>query len=161
MKEQNRVNRCLIFTANPGHFYQRQTTPQRLSSCPPHPVPLQTTRSAKEDRQQLPPPTGVAQDLPPMVCWPGRQQDHRHQVTQHTPFLSSFGTPRVKEETSLSGPVGNTGGNRRLWLNPQTTSIFALFFPAQVLKGPCLRRQQRQSLLSKQSLSPGISHGHR
>lgn len=111
MKEQNRVNRCLIFTANPGHFYQRQITPQRLLSCPPtHPIPLQTTRSAEEDRQQLPPPTGVAQDLPPMVRWPGRQQDHRHLVTQYTPFLGSFGTPRVKEETSLSGPVGSLEG---------------------------------------------------
>lgn len=109
MKEQNRVNRCLIFIVNPGHFYQRQTTPQRLSLCVPPPIPLQITRSAEEDRQQLPPPTGVAQDLPPMVCWSGRQQDHRHLVTQHTPFLGSFGTPQVKEETSLSGPMGIAG----------------------------------------------------
>lgn len=86
----------------------RQPSDRTRHVLPLEATGLSTPRTAQDcNPRQLPPPTGVAQDLPPMVCWPGRQQDHRHLVTQHTPFLGSSGTPQVKEETSLSGPMGS------------------------------------------------------
>lgn len=86
-------------------------TEQNQTLLPLEATGLSTPRTAQDcNPRQLPPPTGVAQDLPSMVCWPGRQQDQRHLVTQHTPFLGSSGTPRVKEETSLSGPMGSLEG---------------------------------------------------